>query len=130
MKTVTWREDLIAYLTTASTRTLVYGQHDCAIFVGMAAGAQTGVDYVGAWVGSYTDMATGLRALNRRGYADHIDIVRQTFASVPIALAQEGDIALVGDALGVVQGSAIYVLRSEGIGLVPLLSATEAFRVE
>ena len=130
MKVENWRQNLIDYLTEMSHRTLVYGAWDCAIFAGGAAGAQTGVDYVGPWVGTYTDLTTGTEALNRQGYFNHIDLVRQTFDEVPVALAQEGDIAVIGDALGVVQGTHIYVLREEGIGLVPLLSASTAFRVE
>lgn len=130
MKVVNWRQNLIDYLTEVSTRTLVYGQHDCAIFVGGAAGVQTDRDYVGEWVGTYDDLLSGIEALKRKGYFDHVDLVRQTFDEVPVAMAQEGDIAVVGDALGIVQGSAIYILRSEGIGLVPLLTASTAFRVE
>lgn len=130
MKLADWRQRLVEYLTGVSTRTLTFGEHDCAIFAGGAAGAQTGVDYITEWVGTYTDMTTGLAALNAKGYADHVDLVRQTFTEVPVSMAQEGDIAVVGDALGVVQGAAIYVLRPEGIGLVPLLSASTAFRVE
>lgn len=130
LKLVDWRQRLIEYLTEVSTRTLTFGEHDCAIFAGGAAGAQMGVDYIGEWVGTYFDWTTGIEALNAKGYADHIDLVRQTFAEIPVALAQEGDIAVVDTALGVVQGSAIYVLRPEGIGLVPLMVATTAFRVE
>ena len=131
MKVVNWRQNLLDFLTEMRSRALNYGVWDCAIFVGGAAGAQTGVDYVGPWVGTYSDMTTGIEALNRKGYFNHIDIVRQTFDEVPIAMAQEGDIAVVGEALGIVQGAHIYVLRERGgLGLVPLLSASTAFRVE
>lgn len=130
MKVTEWRQNLIDYLTEMSQRTLTYGAWDCAIFAGGAAGVQMGVDYVGGWVGTYTDLTTGIEALNRRGYLDHIDLVRQTFGEVAVAMAQEGDIAVVGDALGIVQGTHIYVLRDEGVGLVPLLSASTVFRVE
>ena len=130
MKVENWRQNLIDYLTEMSHRELRFGAWDCAIFAGGAAGAQMGIDYVGEWVGTYDDLTTGIEALNRKGYADHVDLVRQTFAEIAPAFAQEGDIAVVGDALGIVQGSAIYVLRSEGIGLVPLTSASTAFRVE
>ena len=130
MKVQNWKQNLIDYLTEMSQRQMSFGAWDCAIFAGGAAGAQMGIDYVGEWVGTYSDMTTGIEALNRKGYFDHIDLVRQTFDEVPVAFAQEGDIAVVGDALGIVQGAAVYVLRPEGIGLVPLLAARTAFRVE
>lgn len=131
MKLVNWRENLIGFMSEASRRSLQYGEWDCAIFAGGAAGAQTGVDYVGEWVGKYTDLKSGVRTLKRKGYLSHVDLVRKTFAEVPVAFAQEGDIALLSDdALGVVQGPAIYVLTGQGIGLVPLMSAVAAFRVE
>jgi hypothetical protein len=129
MKVADWRQKLTEYLTEMSHRRVSFGAWDCAIFAGGAAGAQMGVDYLKGWVGTYSDMTSGIEVLNRKGYADHIDLVRQTFSEVPVSFAQEGDIAVVGDALGVVQGSSIYVLRDEGIGLVPLLSARTAFRV-
>ena len=113
MKTPTWRKDLADYLTSVSSRTLVYGQHDCVLFAAGAAGVQLGEDLVGKWRGTYTDLRTGLKALRRAGYEDYLEIVRERFAPVPVAFGQEGDIAAVGAALGIVTGASIYVLRNE-----------------
>lgn len=131
MKLHDWRPRLQAHLLECAHMTFRYGEWDCAIFVGTAAEVQTGADYVGRWIGRYSDLRSGLKTLRHRGYRDHVDLVRQSFSEVPVAMAQEGDIALFhNDALGIVQGSHAYVLGREGLGLVSMSKASTAFRVE
>jgi adenosyl cobinamide kinase/adenosyl cobinamide phosphate guanylyltransferase len=63
------------------------------------------------------------------GFADHLALVASLLPEIAPAFAQRGDVAAVGDALGVVDGEMIFVLREDGLGLVPLTAATRAFRI-
>lgn len=132
MRLPDWKPRLTAYLTASMRRKFAYGVHDCALFAAGAVEAMTGVDHAAEWRG-YRSRSEGMRALRADGYADHLALVADRFTEVPVAFAQPGDLAeVVGDdgrALGVVQGEAIYVLRPDGMGLVPLTSGVRAFRV-
>ena len=131
MKVENWRQNLIDFLNSVASTDLQFGTHDCALFAAGGVDAQTGTNFVGEWLGQYGSATEGLLQLNRLGFADHVEIVAANLAEVPVAFGQEGDIASVGDALGIVQGAGIYVLRQpSGIGLVPLTDATRMFRVE
>ena len=85
------------------------------------------------WRGRYSTMRGGLRVLRKAGFEDHIALAAAHFPEVPPLMAQPGDLAVVptddGQALGVVQGEAVYVLGPHGLGLVSILSASRAFRV-
>jgi hypothetical protein len=63
----------------------------------------------------------------------HLRILKQRFAPVAPALAQVGDIALIGEvgfpALGIFEGGHVMVLREDGLGLMPRQAATQAYRV-
>lgn len=139
-----WRPALVAYLNRSARQPFRPGGHDCALFAAGAVEAMTGTDFARRYRSKYRSLAKGQAILRKRGYADHVDMVAQLLpeivskdgnrAPMPI-MAQEGDIAVVpqGDemALGVVQGSMVYVLRPGhlGLGLVPLTDAVRAFRV-
>ena len=75
----------------------------------------------------------GLGVLRRAGFADNTAMVASLFAERAPIMAQPGDLAAIqtetGDALGVVQGEAIYVLGPAGLSLVPITAAHRAFRV-
>ncbi|PWE29960.1 hypothetical protein DDZ14_16085 [Maritimibacter sp. 55A14] len=133
MKLPDWRPRLLAYVTAAAREPFVPGTHDCALFAAGAAEAQTGRDPAEGLRGTYSTLTEGLRRLGALGHADHVEMAAAHFAEVPASFAQVGDLAVVatdeGDALGVVQGEAVYVLQKSGIAMVPLTAAHRAFRV-
>lgn len=132
-RTTGWQERLIAYLGTARRTTFAEGRHDCALFAAGAVAAMTGTDLAQGWRGRYQTTAGGMRVLRRMGFADHVVLVAQHFAEIPVVQALPGDIAVVdgpdGLALGIVQGEWIYVLRPTGFGTVSLMDASRAFKV-
>lgn len=128
-----WRSHLVAYLNDAARRPMIPGVHDCALFAAGGVQAVCGVDPVADWRGGYDSIPDGIRALRAQGVRDHVAFAGMMFPAVPVAMAQVGDIAAVstddGMALGIVQGEMIYVLQPDGLGLVPLLTASTAFAV-
>lgn len=129
-----WRPRLRRYLSACAGRQLVPGQHDCCLFGAGAVEAQTGVDLAAPWRGRYTTFAGGYRILRKAGYADHIALIADHLPELPVAAARAGDIAIVpgedGDAVGVVQGEAVYVLgRDARLALVPMAPVLRLFRV-
>lgn len=128
-----WRTNLVAYLHEAARRPFEEGVHDCALFLAGGVQAMTSYDYAFEYRGKYTTTKGGLKLLRAAGYADHVDLARTALRSKPVAMACEGDGAVISDgsvaALGIVQGSSIYVLRSAGLGLVPLTAATYVLEV-
>lgn len=103
------------------------------MFAAGAVHAMTGVDLARGWRG-YRSLEQGRRSLQKRGYEDQADLASAFFPVVPLAAAGPGDLAELIDpkgrcVLGVVQGARIYVLRPDGLGLVPLFAAKRAFRV-
>lgn len=128
-----WPSELINYLAASARLPFEMGKHDCALFAADAIKAMTGEDPAAVWRGRYTTMLGGLRVLRKEGYQDHVDLVTKRLTEKPVALACPGDLAVVptadGPALGIVQGESIYVLRLEGLALVPLTAATRMFEV-
>jgi hypothetical protein len=128
-----WRSRLIQYLAAASRKPFREGQHDCALFLAGAVEAMTGVDYAAPYRGRYTTLRGGMRILRKDGFADHIVLARAHLHEKPISFAAEGDGAYLhaegSVQLGLVQGAQVYVLRPEGLGLVPLTAATAALEV-
>jgi hypothetical protein len=128
-----WAERLRDYILAVAARPFRPGRFDCAMFVAGALEAMTGVDPAAAFKGRYTTLEGGGRILRRAGFADHVALVAAHFAQIPLARATAGDIAVLptgdGDALGIVQGEAIYLASPAGLVLRPLLSARTAFEV-
>ena len=130
---INWQARLVSYIADCRARPFAYGKHDCALFAAGAVQAMTGVDPADAWRGRYTTQRGGLRVLRRAGFRDHIEMVAVLFPETSVSAALPGDLAVIdtedGRALGVIQGPAVYVLRPNGLGLVPGTAATRAFRV-
>lgn len=129
-----WQPRLRAFLRDATTRALEPGKHDCCLFGAGAIEALTGVDLALGWRGHYTTFAGGQRMLLRAGYADHIDLIARHLEEGHLSEALPGDIAIVptedGDAVGVVQGTAVYVLMPTGsLGFAPMLPVLRLFKV-
>ena len=133
MRRSDWREALTAYLVGTAAEPFVPGKADCALFAAGAVKAMTGQDFAHGFLG-YRTTKGGLKKLMAKGYADHVALAASVLEEIPPAFAQVGDVAVVPgddgtDALGIVQGEMIYVSAPAGRGLVPLTSATRAFRV-
>lgn len=129
-----WQPRLRAYLMGVGEQALVAGQHDCALFGAGGVEAETGVDLAADWRGRYATFAGGKRILRRAGFADHIALIGEHLPEVAVQFARPGDIAIVptenGDAVGIVQGSSVYVLTPTGrIGLVSIMRAARVFKV-
>lgn len=130
-----WRARLTDYLAEWHGVRFAYGTADCWIFSMGAAGAVTGVDYIGTARG-YADREAGLAAIREAtGRRSHVDFVYRTFGKHrTIWNAMPGDIATLdthdGLGLGVVQGEMIYGLTPEdGLTLVPMRSARGVYAV-
>lgn len=128
-----WRQRLTAYLRARAGQPYRPGRHDCALFAAGAVEAMTGVDLARGWRG-YRTLAEGRRKLADGGHAGLGDLCAAHFEAVAPLKARPGDVALVplpdgGEALGIVQGSAIYLVTPQGLGLLPLTAAARVFRV-
>jgi hypothetical protein len=130
MRKDTWRQELVAYVASVAARPFAPGAHDCARFAAGAVEAMTG-DRHGADI-AYGSLAEGRRALKAAGHGSMAAYLAARFEEVPGAFGQPGDVAVMKgrvEALGIVQGEMIYVLRVDGLGLVPLTEAARCFRV-
>jgi hypothetical protein len=132
-----WRARLKQYLDTVKDAPLSYGEHDCGIgLAACAIEAMTGTDVAAQWRGRYDSAASALRMLRKDGFESIEDLGRKMLPAVHPSEGQIGDIALIEgdedsgiDALGVVIGERITVLKANGMGSVDLLSAKVVFRV-
>ena len=135
MRLPDWQARLHAWLGQVDGRPVVPGRHDCCLFGASAVEVQTGVDLAAPWRGRYTTMAGGRRVLRKAGFADHVALLAAHLPEVHPAYACEGDLVVIdtpeGPAVGVFQGSAIYVLLTETgkLGLAPAEAGTIFFRV-
>lgn len=129
-----WRSQLIEYIDRARQHPFEYGEQDCALFVAQAIEVMTGVDLFSDLKGEYASLEEGIEKLKVSGFTDHIDMVSKIFDEHRNkANTQMGDIAIIdtpqGQALGIVGGAEIFVMREKGLGTMPLMSATRTFKV-
>lgn len=128
-----WRAELMAYLGDCARNPFDEGTHDCALFLAGGVEAMTGVDFAADYRGHYTSTRQGLKILRENGFRDHVALATYHLPHKAVAFANEGDGAVVPEdgteALGIVQGAMIYVLRPGGLGAVPLTSAKLVLRV-
>ncbi len=129
MRLVNWEARLSAYIASVARTGFAYGRHDCALFAAGGVDALTGTDPAAAWRGRYTTEIGGLRHLRRAGFRDHIAHAESLFSVMPANSALPGDLGIVENpdgpdrlrtALGIVQGELLYVLRPEGLALLPV----------
>ncbi len=130
-----WQTRLHLWLQQAARRPIRPGRWDCCLFGAGAVEAQTGTDLAIGWRGRYSSYAGGQRVLRRAGYADHVDLIARHLIEDHPVTAMPGDIAVVPDpdggaAVGLVQGSVIYVLaEGGGLAFVPLTAIQRLFKV-
>ena len=133
MRRADWQIQLIQFMGDAARTPFQSGVHDCALFAAGAVFAMTDQDFAAGYRGRYSTLKGGFKLLQKAGFEDHIALAASLFEEIPPAFAAVGDLAVVpteqGDALGIVQGSGIYVLTPDRLGVVSLLIASRAFRV-
>lgn len=125
------RAKLTAYLAEVARTPFAEGQHDCALFAAGAVKAMTGRDLAAEWRGRYTTTRGGIRILRKAGYENHIALAASLFRRTEAP--RIGDLAVVrteeGPALGIVQGTHVYVTGPQGLSLVPASAAIKFFEV-
>jgi hypothetical protein len=118
------------YLAARRDRRFRFGRFDCALFACQWVRLATGRDLRREYgVGRYEGQHQGLALLRAAGFETPVDLARAVLPEVPVLHARVGDLAVVGDALGIVGGSVVYVVRPVGWGTVPLTAARAALRV-
>lgn len=126
-----WRANLTQYLASQARREFKEGSHDCALFANGAIEAMTGVNLVEKWGKSYSSTKDGLRKLKADGFSDHIALAK---SMLPVTeTPRPGDIAVVPQpelsALGVVQGSFVYVPGPRSLVVVAITEASQFLKV-
>jgi hypothetical protein len=133
MRRYDWNSRLHHYLEQVVRQPFAWGHHDCTLFAAGAVRAMTDTDHAAAFRGRYTTARGGKRVLRQAGHADHVALAEQLFAAVSLAMAGEGDIAVVpseeGPALGIFAGPGVYVVGPSGLSIVARDRATKALKV-
>lgn len=137
-----WRGRLSATIGRHRREAFSWGVHDCGILAADAVLAMTEVDLAEGFRGTYKDAQSAMKRLRVMGYRSHIEIAERHFREIPPSEASVGDIVAIpipeaselegdGDlALGVVAGEVVAVYTPAGVGMVPVVRAVRAFRVE
>lgn len=120
---------LQAFLAENQSRAFKPGEWDCALCAAEWVKVSTGRDLAEEYRGRYKTMKAGQKLIAAQGYEDHVAMVAAHFPEVHPAFAQIGDLAAVGEALGIVAGEHVFVLRETGFGIVMLERADRAFEV-
>jgi len=126
-----WPERLAAAVEAARGAPFEWGRHDCATWVCDTVADLTRVASAAeAWRGRYSTAKGSLKVLRRLGWSDLGEMGDALFGArvTPLA-AQRGDVAMAGDALGLVVGQSVAVLGEDGLVMVPLQDAVAAWRV-
>ena len=115
------------YLDECREKPFAWGRHDCALFAARWVKLATGKDLT---LGiRYRSERAGRKALAEAGYASPLAVAEANLPEVHPAFARPGDVALIGEAMGIVAGERVAVLQASGMGWLPLTDATRAFRV-
>lgn len=129
-----WRSRLFAYVDEVKLMPYDEAKHNCGLFPAGAVKAITGVDYAAPYRKLKT-LPGQLRRMRREGFANHVELAASLFQEIHPSQARMGDLAAfkadddIGVALGVVISENVFVLRRDGLGTLPLLSADRAFRI-
>ncbi len=101
-----WQERLNGYIESKRHVPFAWGTHDCGSFFAHAVEAVTGTLPAKEILGTYTDEAGALAAIQKAtGKEDRAECMLSLpealgFKAVPVRLAQRGDIVLVDNGLG------------------------------
>lgn len=118
-----------------SAKPLDWENGGCLSFPGKVAKALTGKDPTEPFRSKFSTEQDAKRFLIGKGRKSLSDLVAETYAMIPVAMARPGDWVVVvnedgTDTLGVVTGSRVAATTAKGIGTVPLSRAKSAYRVE
>jgi hypothetical protein len=128
-----WPVRLHDFVDGAKRRPFDWGTNNCALFVASAVAAMTGEEIAKSY--RFKTERGALAVLKREGFDNLADMAASKLEEIHISQAHIGDVAAIpadspfGFVLGIVNGETILALRPDGMGVVPLLSATRAFRV-
>lgn len=132
MRVWDWPERLWQAVEDARRTPFEWGAHDCATWTfDTVALLTSGPSRADAWRGRYTNRIGAARVMLDNGWrslSDMGDVLLQTRVS-PLE-ARRGDVALVGDALGMVVGQSVAVLGEDDLHLAPIRQAQSAWRVD
>ncbi len=120
---------LQAFISENQSREFKPGEWDCALCAAEWVKASTGRDFAHEYRRRYKTMKAGQKLIAAQGYEDHVAMAAAHFPETHPAFAQIGDLATVGEALGIVAGEHVFVLRETGFGVVMLEQADRAFEV-
>lgn len=132
-----WPKRLEAFIDQVKANAFAWDGFDCGPnWAGRHVEVMTGHDPAAAFRGRYKSRNGALRVMRQAGHDDLADLVATMLPELEHpSQAIVGDIVAVRvdtafkHALGICNGSTIFVLREDGIGLLDLLAADRAFRV-
>ena len=128
-----WPKQLHDYIDAVKRRPFDWAAHNCATFAAGAVAAMTGERLARSY--RFKTERGALGAMKREGFDNLADMAAARLPEIHVSQASLGDLAAVptdtafGFVLGIVNGETILALRPDGMGVMPLLSATRAFRV-
>jgi hypothetical protein len=134
MMSLTARKAVLAEYRRWRDVPFAWGTADCLAFAAACAAPLIARDPVAHLRGRYDSEISSRRMLIEEGWRSGADLAASLFPEIPVAQAHAGDWAYVvnpdgTDSLGVVAGEMIIAKGQSGVGLVPLMNASRAFRV-
>ena len=115
----TWEQALSDYISSKRDEPFVYGVNDCCMFAAGAVEAMTNEDPMSEFRGQYKSLASSVRALKDIGNGDLESTIDSKFLSIPIGLAQRGDLAYFDNSIGIVMDSWAWFVSDDGLERVP-----------
>lgn len=128
-----WDQALSEYLAAKRAEPFAYATNDCCTFAAGAVLAMTGVDPMAEYRGRYFTRLGSLRALRTIGPEHSRGSVKAAwnvrFATVPVGLAQRGDLAFYQESVGVIAGAFAWFVSEDGLVRVPMRKWEKAWKV-
>lgn len=130
-----WEPRLLEYLRSIAHKPVVWGEHDCLIFVLGAVDAMTGSGLASLIKGRYSDPDGAWEVCRSFGYRSHVHYLARNFKARPSRFQiMRGDIVAIPTAhreigLGICQGSSSYVLTETRLGVIANQYIRKGFEV-
>ncbi len=130
-----WEPRLLDYVRSIAHTPMVWGQHDCLIFVLSAVDAMTGSGLASLIKGRYADPDGAWEVCRSFGYRSHVHYLARNFNTRASKFQiMRGDIVAFPTAhkeigLGICQGSCSYVLTADKLGVIPNQMVRKGFEV-
>lgn len=125
-----WRSELIRYLDQQEGKPFEFGTHDCLIMTAGAVQVLTGTDHAEPYRGRYTSLSGARKVVGK----SFLKLVKSILAEIHPSEALDGDVIAKHEGrewiFGVLMGANFYVVRPDGLGILPRSVADKAFRVE